>query len=66
MALSRHSQDLVRQVYPVMAAMRLQAEFDQPVSIDLDAAGNIYFVDRGNKRVRRNDAITNVITDSSR
>ncbi|MBT5219780.1 MAG: DUF5011 domain-containing protein, partial [Woeseia sp.] len=39
-----------------------QAEFNEPVSIDLDAVGNLYIVDQGNKRVRRIDAINNVIT----
>ena len=31
------------------------AQINGPVSIDIDGAGNIYFVDRGNKRVRKID-----------
>lgn len=39
-----------------------KARLDEPYGIVLDPAGNLYFADRLNRRVRRVDAKTNVIT----
>jgi DNA-binding beta-propeller fold protein YncE len=39
-----------------------QAEMNEPYGIVLDRAGNLYFADRLNRRVRRVDAKTGVIT----
>lgn len=38
------------------------ATLNDPGPIAFDAAGNIFFVDKGNLRIRRIDAVTNVIT----
>lgn len=40
----------------------LKAELDEPYGVVLDARGNLYFADRLNRRVRRVDAGTGVIT----
>lgn len=40
----------------------LQAKLDQPFHLVFDAAGNLFFSDTGNHRVRRIDAKTGVIT----
>jgi len=39
-----------------------QAQLRRPTGIVLDAAGNVFFVDAGNQRIRRIDAATGVIT----
>ena len=38
------------------------ARLEQPKGIAFDSAGNMYFADRENHRVRRVDAVTNIIT----
>ncbi len=38
------------------------ARLDIPEDIAVDEAGNVYFADHGNYRIRRIDAITNIIT----
>jgi sugar lactone lactonase YvrE len=40
----------------------VQAAMNQPYSLDIDAAGNLYIVDRLNAVIRRLDAATGVIT----
>jgi sugar lactone lactonase YvrE len=39
-----------------------QAKLDQPFGVTFDRAGNLYFSDTGNHRIRRVDAMTGVIT----
>ena len=40
----------------------VDATFNQPREIELDASGNLYITDRDNHRIRRVDAITGIIT----
>ena len=42
--------------------MAQRAEIGFPAGIDLDSAGNLYFADPGNHRIRRVDAATGIIT----
>lgn len=39
-----------------------QARLNHPVSLALDTAGNLYIADYGNRRVRKVDAVTGIIT----
>lgn len=38
------------------------AQLSSPVALCLDAAGNIYFTDHGNQRIRKIDGVTGIIT----
>jgi sugar lactone lactonase YvrE len=42
--------------------LAVEAQLSDPNGIAIDAAGNVYFADQNNFRVRRVDALTNIIT----
>jgi sugar lactone lactonase YvrE len=44
------------------AALSLSSPFSGPGGLAVDAAGNVFFTDVGNARIRRFDAVTGVIT----
>jgi sugar lactone lactonase YvrE len=43
----------------------IESALNNPYSVSLDSAGNIYIADTGNRRIRRVDAITGIITTTA-